>query len=425
MDKNSKIIGFPRTNNWDWMRDSQRKYYNQKVRNEIINMEDPNIPDYIKDEIETIVNFKEQPAKVHIDLKFNKSLSEDRNKILSTEKGKKLFKNVLLFYTDSISRADYRRKLPNLHKWIDQYFRGVSNSTSHEAFQFFKYHGVGRYTLLNNLPSFWGTYSLQTKYGKYYIENFKKSGYVTGTAQNHCARETVPSDDIMEISFSGFDHELNGLYCDPNNESVNNTISQFHGANSMTPRCLYGKHTGEYGIEYTLQFWEKYKKNNKFFYLGFMDNHEATAEGISLLDYKFVDFLNEFKNRGFLQDTTIIFQSDHGHAYLSLYNIVKSQDHEKELVLPLLFYLIPRNYLNEEIRENLIWNEGSIISPFTVYNSYQAIIGYEKVQIAKHSKYNVFYDKIPRSDGCNQFYDKDYFKIAEYLCRCEGDTTGN
>lgn len=421
-DKTAKVIGYPRTNNWDWMQDAKRKYFNTKVRSNIINMEDQNIHLDIKEEIETIVDFNFDPAKVSINLKKNNTLSELRAQVFAEDTlHSVLTSNILVLYIDSLSRPDFKRKLPLLYAWIENFYRSPKNST-HESFQFFKYHAVGRYTLLNNLPAFWGTYSLnQTQYGRFYLENYKKRGYVTGNAQNHCAKETVPSDDIAEIHYSNYDHELNGFFCDPNNESSNNTVSNFHGSNSMTPRCLYGKHTGEYSMEYALQFFQTYKDNAKLFHLGLMDNHEMTSEGISLLDSYILRFLEEFKRQGHLDNTTIIFQTDHGHAFLSFYNVVKSSDHEKELVLPSLFLVIPKGRFSEynSLRENLIANENSLITPFTIYNSYQALIGYEKETKARYSNFNIFKTKIPRSENCTEFYDEDYFSVAEYLCRCE------
>lgn len=426
-DKTAKIIGYPRTNNWDYLNDSRRKFYNTKVRKNIINMEDPNIPQSEKDLIETIVDFNFNPAKVTLDLKFNHTLAEKRNEEFKKQNAENthpiIANNILTFYIDSLSRPDFRRKLPNFYKYIEKYYRSTDNE-EYESFQFFKYHGVGRYTLLNNIPAFWGTYSLQTEKGRFYLENVKKRGFVTGSAQNHCAKETVASDDVPPLQYSGYDHELNGFYCDPNNESPNNTLSNFHGSNSIVPRCLYGKHTGEYNMDYALQFFDKYKDNAKLFHLGLMDNHEATAEGIVLLDHKIVKFFQEFESRGYLKNTTVIIQTDHGHAFFSFYNVVQSKDQRKELTLPSLFIIMPKNNTNnfKEIRKTLIDNENSFISPFTIYNSYQTLVGYEKENVALYSIYNIFKDKIPHTLNCSQFYDKEYFKIAEYLCSCENNT---
>lgn len=416
-DKSAKVIGFPRTNNWNWELDSQRKYYNYRVRKEMINMEDPSISNEIKENIEAIIDFNKNPPELNVNLKFNKTLSDERKKKFEENKNETVFSsNILLFYIDSLSRVDFQRKLPNFYKYLEKYYKNDKYET--EIFQFFKYHAMGRFTLLNNLPAFWGAYTIDSKNAKFFIESYKNRGYVTGTSQNHCSRETVPSDDIKPVHYSGYDHELNGITCDPNNESVNNTLSMFHGANSMVPRCLYGRHTAEYGMDYTLQFWDKYSDNAKFFYLGSMDNHEPTAEGISLLDHKFINFFKEFENKGYSKNTTIIIQSDHGHAFFSFYNVMRAQDHYQELVLPLLYLMVPKSLEKfNEVKETLLHNENSLITPFTIYNTYHALIG-NFVEKATHSKYNFLYDKIPHSDNCDQFYDKEYFSLAEYLCRC-------
>lgn len=445
-DKTAKIIGYPRTEAYDWIPDGGRKNFNNKVRDNIINMEDPVIPASIKDNIETTVDFNFSPPKVNIHLKRKNEVAKDRSYYFQFNKHQVLAENILIFYVDSLSRPDFKRKLPRFYAFIEQFFREKddnktivksSNETDFsnnqksndnntrtgefESFQFFKYHGVGRYTVMNNVPLFWGTWALDTKSAKFFLENFLALGYMSGSAQNHCAKETVASDDIGQVEYNFYDHELNGFFCDPNNESKDNAYSNYKGANGMMPRCMYGKHTGQYALEYALQFFRVYNDTAKIFHLGLMDNHEMTAEGVSLLDDSIVAFFNDFMNQGFMSNTTVFIQSDHGHAFSGPWLIANFDDHYKELVLPSLFLIIPKkNFKNfEQIRENLLHNEHSLITPFTVYNSYQAMIGMEKELKSTKSEFNFFKDKIPYNQNCNSFYDHNYFRRTEYLCRCE------
>ena len=49
------------------------------------------------------------------------------------------------------------------------------------------------------------------------------------------------------------------------------------GINSIYKRCLYGKIILEHEIEYTKQFFEKYKNNQKYFRLIIRDTHDSGA----------------------------------------------------------------------------------------------------------------------------------------------------
>ena len=68
------------------------------------------------------------------------------------------------------------------------------------------------------------------------------------------------------------DHQM--LLCDPNKDNFNqNTI-----------KCLYGKIHTEHLLEYTNQFWRKYRFNRKFSLIVTNDAHEGTLESLKYLD---------------------------------------------------------------------------------------------------------------------------------------------
>lgn len=119
-DKNAKILGFPRSENWNFFPDSTYGYIQKTAMKNIINMEDPKISDDIKKNIEVTVNYKKIPAEVKIDLKVNKSLINERAKIFEKYRDAVMFKNVLYVFIDSLSRVNFRRKLPKLYKWVEE-----------------------------------------------------------------------------------------------------------------------------------------------------------------------------------------------------------------------------------------------------------------------------------------------------------------
>lgn len=86
----------------------------------VVDMEDPKLSKEIKDRIEVTVDYNKTPAKVSIDLKVDKKLIEDRAKIFKKYNDKVLVKNVFYVFIDSLSRVNFRRKLPKLYKWFEE-----------------------------------------------------------------------------------------------------------------------------------------------------------------------------------------------------------------------------------------------------------------------------------------------------------------
>jgi len=50
------------------------------------------------------------------------------------------------------------------------------------------------------------------------------------------------------------------------------------GASSVYRRCVYGKDTNYFPMEYGEKFLDAYKNDKKFLYLEFTDGHEITSE---------------------------------------------------------------------------------------------------------------------------------------------------
>jgi hypothetical protein len=122
-DKESKIIGYPRTENWNIFPDSVFGKFNKKVMSSIVNMEDPKIDKKIKDDIEITTNFYKNPPEVKINLKRNEELAMKRKAIFESEsKDKVLAKNVIHLFIDSLSRVNFKLKLPKFYKWIEKFY---------------------------------------------------------------------------------------------------------------------------------------------------------------------------------------------------------------------------------------------------------------------------------------------------------------
>jgi len=118
-DKNAKIIGFPRTEKFNFFPESQYSILQHTVAKNIINMEDPKISDEIKHNVEVTINYHKSPPEVNIDLKVNQTLIKERAEIFEDYEEIVLSENVLYLFIDSLSRTNFRRKLPKLYSWLE------------------------------------------------------------------------------------------------------------------------------------------------------------------------------------------------------------------------------------------------------------------------------------------------------------------
>jgi len=69
--------------------------------------------------VEVTINYHKSPPEVNINLKVNQTLIEERAEIFKNYKDKVLSKNVLYVFIDSLSRTNFRRKLPKLYNWLE------------------------------------------------------------------------------------------------------------------------------------------------------------------------------------------------------------------------------------------------------------------------------------------------------------------
>lgn len=118
-DKTAKIIGFPRTEKFKFFPDSQYLIIQKTVAKNIINMEDKSISKAIRDETEVTINYYKNPPEASIELKYNQTLVEERRKLFNKNKNTPLVKNVLYVFIDSLSRTNFRRKLPRLYSFLE------------------------------------------------------------------------------------------------------------------------------------------------------------------------------------------------------------------------------------------------------------------------------------------------------------------
>ena len=343
---NTKIFGFPYTNNISKSNDVKDYIFEN-----LINLEKDNIP------CETVLDFSSNPfGEFKINLTKNISLSNERKNIVLKNKNNKIesiYDNILMIFLSSTSRAHFQRAMPKLSKFISK-LMVYEPFPVMTAYQFSKY---------NNFPH--TEENIKAMFYKKTVNNtfinslkyFKENGYVTGQISDKCEN----NKDI------NWDHENYAFSCDPN---------YYKKENSVYERCLYGKPISEHLINYAMQFWDKYSDNKKYFKMTFNYGNEPTGNVLTYLDEPLYNMLSNLYNTGKLKNTAIFIVSEQGNKNNGLYNILGSSEFELEKKYGLFIMILDWNdkFKNSNYHLNLIKNQKTLTTPYDIYESMMHII---------------------------------------------------
>ena len=425
---NAKIFAFPHTN-----LDSKYFLKNQKdindfgtlVNKDIYDIEDEKNKEKKKLEPEIILDFSDNNIyqgkfpELKINLIYNKTLSEERKKL---ENINSLYDNIFMIYVDATSRAHFQRSFPKLSNLLKNFMKyDDTNLKKIDAFQFMKYNSFAPATHYNIIPMFYGN-SYQSKKGVNHIKYFKENGYITGHEVDMCNKEQydISLDPEDKREYIEWDHENIAYLCDGNYFEIDNPYPKDKGAFYHKERCLYGHPVSYYMIEYAKQFWLKYESNKKYFRMAFNYGHEKTGAVISKLDEPLYDFLFEFYDKGYFDNTAVFIVSDHGNQNKGIYNIINKNQFEYEQKMSTFFLLLPKNKNINNFIENLYNNQQVFLTPYDIHDTMIHIIYGQNTEKVKKSysadnKGNSVFNAINEEERICKKYDE---WIDENFCCC-------
>jgi hypothetical protein len=357
--KETKKFGFPFTNkgcfccNDDFDYKTLKKYVVDNlfdVDNNFNNFSEPEI----------IVDFsKDSSGELLIDLKYNDSLSKERKKLENLNIP--YSNNILLLFLDSVSRVasltQLNKTLTFFEKFIS-YEGGYNDKYPEEkfhSFQFFKYHSFEGRTAGNYPRLYYGNRREAnnilrlTKY-------FKENGYITNYCSHLCQKDnskTLHNATFFEL----YDHQM--LLCDPNAPRYSKAIR----------KCLYGKDDIGFLLDYSEQFWRKYKNNRKFSTVIIDSAHEETGEVLKYLDDVIFNYLYSLYNDNLFKDSSIFLLSDHGLGIQSMFYILEFYKIESELPMLYAIFNDRKNISYHEQYSYIQENQQIFITAYDIYNT--------------------------------------------------------
>ena len=308
---------------------------------------------------------KKKNNTLKIKVRKNRTLIAERKKISDKLKRERMFKNVLVIFFDTISRAHFFRKFPKTIHFLEQFTKYEKNYKKKKMtiFQFLKYHSVNTFTNPNLKAAYFG--ATFDGNGTHFANYFKDNGYIIGRASTLCEKINIHSSS--PLNYVIWDHESISIPCIIG--AYNNRMTK--KLSSIIRRCLFGKDIFKHSLKYLESFWTAYLKNNKLFLFDSGDGHEPTGQTVGYLDEIFYNFLFKFHRKKWFNDTAIFVLSDHGQHLIVPLKLFHPYDIQYELTLPFLFIFLPnkqylyKNNLYEIIKEN----QQVFITPFDIYDT--------------------------------------------------------
>ena len=410
-------FGYPITTKYTWLNQSHFDRFFNNVMADMIDLDKTDlgkIEDDLKPEILLRFDPVTEMGKIDIKINRNETLAKERNDIYKSllPKDRPKYNNILFLYIDAISRPEFIRAMKNTEKFLAKYY----NSSEKSFYQMMKYHNFIFFTQQNVNPMFFGE-SMFNSNGTSILKHIKKKGFITGHSNNICTRQLYDIEDnyTENVEYDNFDHENIAMMCDPNFYNPENRFTPYMGPYSIRRRCLYGRDTFEYIIEYGEKFWETYSKEHKFLRLSFQDAHEGTLEVVKYLDVKLAEFLEKFDKKGYLKDTAVFLVSDHGNNMVGIYNIFQFEDYVLEKTLGTWFMLLPKK---KEIDEKFLEiNQQRLVSPYDIHDTLLDMLGLgysQNYKIYSRKGQSVYKEVNGLERNCD-YYSQDIMPI---WCRC-------
>ena len=392
------------------------------VKNNLVDMDDKILLKKLDKEQkpEVFVDFSKSPyGKIEININRKENLSKERKKL-----EKQNTNNVLFLFMDNLSRVQFYRQYKKTKEFIKTFlkFEGYSNKIDKEqryhGFEFLKYQKLDGATLQNSLPMFSGVYYDPRNIMISIVKDFKKNGYITCNVQDTCHKELMSIDPLKNYTYIEFDHEYAAVNCEQNVYKPGYGL--VNGDNSIFRKCLYGKESFDYALEYGKKFWLTYKQNKRFLRIVCTYSHEYSYEKAKYTDNSVHDFLKELFETDQLKNTTIFLAADHGFFLMGVYKIINSKDFPIEKDLPLFILIVPdkKNLTYEQQYSEIIKNQQILVTPFDIFYTLRYIIydeNYKTFPLNGNKDDGEYLFKYinPKERIC-----KKYHQIDESTCQC-------
>ena len=308
--------------------------------------------------------------------------------------------NILMIGTDSVFRLNSLRFLPETRRVLLNELK---------AFEMRALNKVADNTLVNMIPMLTGSFlhELNITDGNKH-ENFifdtvpfiwkelKSHGYMTLFAEDY-------SELAMFNYIGGFEQIPTDYYMRPFMLAINEEQDMWN----QNHKCFVDKTEAEIVLNWLLDY-VRYCviKQQPYFAFSFLTrlSHD-TMDGIRDIDLLYQRFLQTLLQEGLLDNTILLFFSDHGTRFGSTTHTSMSQF---EARLPYLFILPPNNILTAEEYENLKTNQNCLTTFFDIHSTLRHLITDSTEKKWKHGQ--SLFQEVSHGRSC-QMHQSHHFGV--------------
>ncbi|KAH8418064.1 hypothetical protein KR222_011402, partial [Zaprionus bogoriensis] len=310
--------------------------------------------------------------------------------------------NVLLWGIDSLSRMNFQRTMPLMHKYLRE----------KNWFELQGYNKMGDNTypnLMAMLTGYNSTRSMSVCRPKsvggldacrFLWKTYKEHGYMTAYAEEWGRCST------FNYNKKGFLKPPTDYYARPFILAIEKQLKK--KLNFGIPYCVGRRHYAEYVYDSALQFTEVYRNQSTFgmFWTNsFSHNNFALP---SSMDSRILEYMQALNQSGTFDNSIILFFSDHGMRFGNLRKLNSGFLEER---MPILYIWVPTWLRNKypEFEHGLQLNRNRLTSPYDIYATLMHILELETPL-----------EKLPKPEGCPSCHSV-FFEVSESRdCRDAG-----
>jgi hypothetical protein len=166
--------------------------------------------------------------------------------------------------------------------------------------------------------------------------------------------------------------------------------------------CNFGKSSYSFMFEIISQHLERMATNNNnlaFFSWNFFSfwSHDNCAVPLDF-DLVFSKQLREYERLGYLDNTMVIINSDHGQRLISYHE--NTQEAKEERKNPFLSIRLPKKLMNTSIHQRLLNNRKKLVTQFDIYQTLKQFLYLNK-----------YPNKVTNNDKCRSRFRENSHKI--------------
>ena len=273
--------------------------------------------------------------------------------------------NVMMIGVDSVSRLNLMRQMPKTRQYLLETLGAI---------EMLGYTKVADNTFVNIVPMTTGKYveelpwnetMVKIPFDKYNFiwKEFSENGFKTLYA------EDAPKIAIFTYGKAGFHTPPADYY----NRVFSVAMEKHKAVWNHNHHCVGDRMESDIILKYVRDFAVQniHTANFAFAFVTRLSHDYVNDAGLA--DDPHFRFLNTLKNDGILENTLLIYYSDHGNRYGRIRNTFIGKLEER---LPFLFFVFPKWFLikYKEITKNLHINSKRLSTPFDVYKTLKDIL---------------------------------------------------